>query len=289
MLCCLAICFISCKASSNLEPLRNELSTIAQRQDAEVGIAVISENDDTLTVNNGKKYPMMSVFKFHQALAVADYLKHNHQSLDSTLHVTRADLPEGTWSPLRDNRKETDFDISIADLLTYTLQQSDNNACNILFKLCSPAETDRYVRSLGIDDFHIAYTEREIGANPILSYDNWTTPYAAASLLKLFMENKTAAEPYFSFIKETMSNCETGLMRLPAPLKNTGATILHKTGSGYINNGRISATNDMGCITLPDGKTYYIAVFIKDSALSPENTEKIIADISKTVYEHFKQ
>ena len=108
MLCCMVICFISCKATSSLEPIRNELSAIAQQTDAEVGIAVIGSNGDTLTVNNDVHYPMMSVFKFHQALAVADYLRHNNLPLDTTLHITRADMPEGTWSPLRDNRKEAE-------------------------------------------------------------------------------------------------------------------------------------------------------------------------------------
>lgn len=289
MLCCMVICFISCKATSSLEPIRNELSAIAQQTDAEVGIAVIGSNGDTLTVNNDVHYPMMSVFKFHQALAVADYLRQNDLPLDTTLHITRADQPEGTWSPLRDNRKEAEFDISIADLLVYTLQQSDNNACDILFKLRSPAETDQYVRSLGIEDFNISYNEKDMSANHQLSYDNWTTPYAAASLLRKFIESDIIAEPYFSFIKETMSNCETGLMRLPAPLKDTGATIAHKTGSGYTENGRISGTNDLGYITLPNGKSYYIAVFIKDSAHSQEDTEKIIANISEIVYNHFNK
>ena len=221
--------------------------------------------------------PAVYVGLSHQALAVADYLRHNNLPLDTTLHITRADLPEGTWSPLRDNRKEAEFDISIADLLVYTLQQSDNNACDILFKLRSPAETDQYIRSLGIEDFNISYNERDMGTNHQLSYDNWTTPYAATSLLRKFIESDIIAEPYFSFIKETMSNCETG------------ATIAHKTGSGYTENGRISGTNDLGYITLPNGESYYIAVFIKDSAHSQEDTEKIIANISEIVYNHFNK
>ena len=36
-----------------------------------IGVAVITSEGDTLTVNNDGGYPLMSVFKLHEALAVA--------------------------------------------------------------------------------------------------------------------------------------------------------------------------------------------------------------------------
>ena len=44
--------------------------------------------------------------------------------------------------------------------------------------------------------------------------------------------------------------------------------------------------NDVGFVYLPDGQSYTIAVFIKDSEESEAATARIIADISKTVYRH---
>ena len=41
--------------------------------------------------------------------------------------------------------------MSIADLLKYTLQQSDNNACDILFNYQGgPDAVNKYLHSLGI-------------------------------------------------------------------------------------------------------------------------------------------
>ena len=55
--------------------LRNEIIHSICKYDAKVGVAVMVNNTDTLTVNNSDKYPMMSVFKFHQALAVCHFLQ----------------------------------------------------------------------------------------------------------------------------------------------------------------------------------------------------------------------
>ena len=48
--------------------LQEQLRRMVADKKAQVGIAVIVDGRDTLTVNNDVRYPMMSVFKFHQAL-----------------------------------------------------------------------------------------------------------------------------------------------------------------------------------------------------------------------------
>lgn len=55
-------------------PLTKELDILLQGKQAKVGVAVVFEGRETFTYNNPHHYPLMSVFKFHQALAVMDYL-----------------------------------------------------------------------------------------------------------------------------------------------------------------------------------------------------------------------
>ncbi len=283
-------------ASDRQTKLRTELQAYTDTLNAQIGIAFLMENGDSLTLNNHQHYEMMSVFKFHQALAVCDYLYRRNQSLDTLLHITSADLQPDTWSPLRDKYLQEGYvkgmDISVRNLLEYTLQQSDNNACDILFaRLVSPAETDRFIRNLGLtEDFGIAYTEAEMQKDHHLSKGNWSTPYAAANLLKHFLETDFIKEPYKAFIKETMITCQTGTKRLPAPLLGIQATIGHKTGSGYTTaDGRLAATNDLGFITLPDGTRYILAVFVKNSGYSAPQTEMIIGQISQIVFNHLQK
>lgn len=268
--------------------LRNEIIHSISKYDAKVGVAVMVNDTDTLTVNNSDKYPMMSVFKFHQALAVCHFLQMKGIPLDSVINISKEELRENTYSPLRDRFPEGNIRISLSELMEYTLQLSDNNACDILFnRILSTKETDRYIRSLGIDDFSIEMDENDMHENLDNCYSNWTTPMAAVRLINLFLEGGAVSCEYYDFIKRTMTECTTGIGRLPYPLKNTAAVIGHKTGTGDKNSdGRYIGINDIGFIDLPNGDRYLIAVFVKDSAENYETTEKIIAEISSIVYKN---
>ena len=283
----LAFLSIIAKAGS-LDSLRNEIMRTVSKYDATVGVAVMTDRGDILTVNNDVDYPMMSVFKFHQSLAVCDYMQKNGIALDSVLNISKDELRENTYSPLRDRYPEGNFGISISELMKYTLQMSDNNACDILFnRILSVKDTDKYIRSLGIDDFSIEMDENDMHENLDNCYSNWTTPMAAVRLINLFLEGGAVSGEYYDFIKRTMTECTTGIGRLPYPLKNTAAVIGHKTGTGDKNSdGRYIGINDIGFIDLPNGDRYLIAVFVKDSAEDYETTERIIAEISSMVYKN---
>ena len=57
--------------AQNLDELRKELNQIISTKNATVGISLKGiENKDTLSINGKMNMPMMSVFKFHIALAV---------------------------------------------------------------------------------------------------------------------------------------------------------------------------------------------------------------------------
>ena len=178
--------------------------------------------------------------------------------------------------------------MSIADLLKYTLQQSDNNACDILFNYQGgPDSVNRYIQSLGIRDCEITHTENDMHEDLDLCYSNWSTPLAAAKLLEIFRRKTLFDEAYKNFIYQTMVECKTGQDRLVAPLADKGVVIGHKTGTGDLNaKGQQIGCNDIGFVLLPDGRTYSIAVFVKDSEESFAENSKIIADISRIVYKY---
>lgn len=123
-----------------------------------------------------------------------------------------------------------------------------------------------------------------------LCYQNWSTPLAAAELMEIFRREPLFAQEYQDFIYQTMVECKTGQDRLVAPLADKGVVIGHKTGTGDLNaKGQQIGCNDIGFVLLPDGRTYSIAVFVKDSEESFAENSKIIADISRIVYEYMMQ
>ena len=130
----------------------------------EVGVAVLINGADTVAVNNENVYPMMSVFKVHQALAVCHWLDQRGLSLDTLLTMQREELDPKTWSPMLKEHPESSITLSVRELLRYALIQSDNNASNVLFeRLVGVAETDSFVATLiPRSSFRIAYTESEM-------------------------------------------------------------------------------------------------------------------------------
>ena len=266
--------------------LKTQLQKIIAGADARVGVAVIADGD-TLTVNGSPDYPLMSVMKLHQAVAVARILEERGLPLTTTVHIYVQDLKAGTWSPLRDARPGGGFDMSVAELLRYTLQQSDNNACDILFdRFAAPEHVDSIMRSMGFRDFRIAATEDEMHRDLKKCRENVSSPLSAADLMdRLASGTLPLGKEYADFIRSTLLECRTGLNRLPLPLEGSDALIGHKTGtSDREADGRWTGINDVGFVLLPDGRSYTLAVFISDSALGMEENEKLIADISGAVY-----
>ena len=115
--------------------LEQKIREVIGDYQAEVGVAVIVNGTDTVVVNNDVRYPLMSVVKFHQALAVAGWMQCRGTSLDSLIFISPEQLKPNTYSPLRDRYPSGNVRLSIRELLRYTLQQSDNNACDILFEM----------------------------------------------------------------------------------------------------------------------------------------------------------
>ena len=285
------LCLVPTLLFARQTQLETQLKEAIKGKKAEIGIAVNIDGKDTVTVINDIHYPLMSVFKFHQALALADYMGKQKQSLETRLPIKKSDLKPDTYSPLRDKYPQGEIEMSIADLLKYTLQQSDNNACDILFDYQGgPDAVNKYIHSLGIRECAIAGTETAMHEDLNLCYENWTTPLAAAELVEIFRKKPLFPNVYKDFIFQTMVECQTGQDRLVAPLLDKKVTVGHKTGTGDLNaKGQQIGCNDIGFVLLPGGRTYSIAVFVKDSEENNQANSKIIANISRIVYEYIMQ
>ena len=82
-----------------------------------------------------------------------------------------------------------------------------------------------------------------------------------------------------------MARATTGLHRLRAGVPE-GTPVGDKTGSGP----GTSATNDVGIITLPDGKGHMaMAVLVSGSKRPVEVQEKLIADLARAAYDAYRR
>lgn len=266
--------------------LEKELTAIADSAKGDVGIALIYDGD-TLTVNNDAIYPMMSVFKLHQAVALCRMFEENGTSLDSVMTLRRSELDPDTWSPMLKDHSGEEISLPMRRLLEYTLIESDNNASNEMFvRLMSPAACDSVIAGIiPRGSFEIRFNEAEMQADHSRAYSNRTSPLGAAILIDRVFTDTLVGKSYQDFIKSALLRCQTGPDKISAALSETeGITIGHKTGSGYRDeNGRLTASNDVAFVTLPDGRHYSLAVFVKDFDGTDAEAAAIIARISAAV------
>lgn len=277
--------------SERNDSLRSIIRGIADAAPGKVGVAVITPEGDTVTVNNGTRYQLMSVFKLHEALAVGHALDLKGTSVDTIISFPRSEMDPTTWSPMLKEHPEAQISLTVAELLRYILQVSDNNASNLLFdRIVSVTDCDSFIRkATGIEDFSIKYTERQMHRDNTLADGNNSTPLACAILMdKLFTDSIISPEKQKA-IQGIVLDCQTGLDRIYVPLKDkTGVTLAHKTGSGFRNEqGQLMAHNDIGRITLPDGRTYSLAVMIKDFNGTEAAASAVMAQISAAVLTAF--
>ena len=272
---------------SYTELLTDTLSQIVSACPGEIGVAVIINGSDTVAVNNKSIYPMMSVFKVHQAIAVCYDFDQRRLSLDSLITVKREELNPETWSPMMKEHLEAVITLPVRDLLRYTLVQSDNNASNVLFeRLVGVAETDSFVATLiPRSSFRIAYTESEMAEDHAQAYANHTSPLGAAMLMERLFSDSLVSREKQHFIRKSLGECKTGKDRIAAPLLGKeGVSLSHKTGSGYIDKGVLAAHNDVAYISLPNAVRYTLAVFVKDFRGNETQASQVAARISATVY-----
>lgn len=269
--------------------LRRNIVSIIENKKATVGVAIIHNGTDTLTVNNQYRYPTMSVYKFHLALAVLDNLDKRNLSLDQQLYVSQSALHPDTYSPLREAKPEGNFYMPIRELLQYSVSRSDNNACDILFAFLGNTDyVEKYIKDLGIQQIAITKTEKEMSEDFKNQYDNWTTPYAAVQLLEIFRQQELFASVYKDFLWESLIQTSTGKDKIKGLLPS-GTIVGHKSGMSSRNtNGLKAADNDLGFIQLPNGKNLSIAVFIVNSVEDDKTNADIIAQISKAAYDYYK-
>lgn len=279
--------FISPAFAGGNKAIENALQEYIKGKDARIGVAVIINGKDTVSVNGKRDFPMMSVMKFPLALTVAHWVDANGMSMNDTVTFSENALKEDTYSPMLKKYGKSRNSMTVRELLEWSLVESDNNASDILLnRIGGISGATQIMRKIGVpDDIEIGASEDDMHREPYLSYLNRTTPLAMAQLFDRFDTEMRNTLLLYSEIANMVEQCRTGIDRLVAPLLSSNTTIGHKTGTGFpTSDGRISAINDCGYVNLPNGERYSIAVFVADSGYDMAETSAIIAEISRIVW-----
>jgi beta-lactamase class A len=284
--------FLHTTLTVNAQPdsLKFQLEQIIQSKKARIGFTFAGLDDDPVifSINGSESFPMQSVYKFHLAMAALDQVDEGKLRLDQDIYIKKSDLLPDSWSPIRDKYPDGNIFMKLSEIINYTVAQSDNNGCDILFRLLGGTkEVEEFIHQQGIKDISIKATEEEMHQSWEIQFTNHTTPLAAVGLLKLFYEKKILSAKTNDFLWKIMTGTKTGLNRIPGLLP-PGTVAAHKTGSSGTNEqGITAACNDIGIVRLPDGRHFAIAVFITDSKENSETNSEIIAQLTRRVWDFY--
>ncbi len=298
----------------DMDLLNREIPKIAARlQPGRLGVGFMNLDSGQVWTSAGDRpFPMQSVFKAPLASAVLAEVDAGRLSLDERFTIKDMDLsPRSPIAAAWPSR--TTF--TARELLTAAILANDNTAADVLMaRIGGPGAVSAFLTGKRINEIHVDRYEREIqtemlGMPPFRPA--WRTPQAfqaarattppaqqARALSAYLADRRDTATPRSmlhwlhelddgeliapasrSLLLQLMSAVAIGEERIRAGLPK-GSRLAHKTGTGPVVEGAVSAMNDAGVITLPDKRRYSLAVFIAGAPLSPEACAAAIADIA---------
>lgn len=269
------------------DTLQHQIAQIAAGANGRVGVAaMLIESGASLRFHSTERYPMQSVYKLPIGMAVLSQVDNGKLKLDQVIRVEKAELvPSGLYSPIRDQHPNGGFDMILSDLLRYMVSESDGTASDVLLRIAGgPEVVTKYLRGLGIDGVIVATSEMAMSRSDQVQYRNWATPDSALILLRTLHEGRGVSPASRTLLLDLMIQGTRGLNRIKGSLP-AGTIVAHKPGSAGTHNGFTRATNDIGIVTLPDGRHIAIAVFVSDAKADQPTCEGVIARISRAVWD----
>ena len=267
--------------------LEQRLSSICERAQGVVAIAVIQIEKGRIASINGKApLPLYSVFKLPLAITVLKEVEANRLKVDQVVHITPDELVPGT--PENSALYQNPVDFTISQLIEFSISRSDNTSTDKLLQLIGgPARVSDQMRAFGFNTLYIHSTVSDYAKDP--KAVNTGSAEEMATLLAQLQQGKLLQPAQSELLIKYMRGTTTGLKRLRGNLP-TGTVVADKTGSGDrdAHTNAPKATNDVGLITLPDGKgTLAVAVLVTGSKLVATEQEKLIAELGRAIYDEY--
>ena len=268
------------------EPLRQQIRDIAGDAHGKVSVACsLPGSALNCDLDPNARPPMQSVFKLPLAVTVLHQIEQGTLSLDQPVRFLPQDriLPH-VYSPLQDQYPNGGVDVPLRELVRLTVSRSDNVAADILLRLLGgPKAVNTYIASLGINGFHLQDDEAVLHREVSAQYRNWFEPAGAVQLLRRISDNSPLTTEHTQLLLGWLTS-DFRTKRLEGNLP-TGTHVAHKSGTSDVDDGVAHATNDIGLISIPDGRRIAIAVFVTDSTADEATREQVIARIARAAYD----
>lgn len=301
--------------SSFAPALEADLARIDAESGGTLGVAVLHiETGDIAALRGDERFPMQSVFKFLVGAQILKLEAEGKLRLDQKVTVRREDL-RWAHSPIAE-RSPNGTELTVLELLRAMVSESDNTAADVLLPLAGgPAAVTQWIASHGFDaisvnrpegelilDFHgipdapgraertttgklVKAVKPAARAEAIKRYladpRDTAKPIQMARLLAMLQQGKLLPAKQTALLLQLMTDTTTGANRFRAGLPE-GMPLAHKTGTSATYDGMTAVINDVGIITLPNGRGHLvIAAFVKEANKGSAPAEAAIAAVAR--------
>jgi beta-lactamase class A len=266
--------------------LRKQIAAIAADAHGKVSVACSLPGSALNCDFNAHAHPpMQSVFKAPLALTVLHLAESGELSLENPVRFRATDRIPHAYSPLQDQYPAGDVDVPLRRLLSMAVSLSDNVAADILLRVVGgPSVVDRYLKAAGISGFHLEDNEATLHHDAAAQYRNWFEPAGAVEFLRLLNDHPPLTSEHAALLLGWMRDTPRGNQRIGGQLP-AGTVVMHKPGTSDTSHGLTPATNDIGLLTLPDGRRLAIAIFVSDSTAEDSKRDSVIARIARATYD----
>jgi len=248
---------VAAASSPSLTSLEQQLSSMVANKSADVGIAALDLNTgETVSIKGNTPFPMASTVKVAIGALYLAQVDNGRRSLDDTIN----------GQPAR-------------SLMARMLIHIDNHATDILLKdLGGPTAVHDWLRDNGVTGVRVDRTISELlhSKRDLWDRRDSATPVAMVDLLKRIYKGELIKPDSRNYLLDLMAQCQTGKNRMKALLP--GVPIEHKTGT------LDGLTDDVGFISLPDGRRVAVAIFTRGGTDRP----RTIAETARAIYDGFK-
>ena len=245
-------------ASPSLVALEQQLNYLMATKTADVGIAAMDlTTGESISVKGETPFPMASTVKIAVAAAYLDQVDHGRRSLYDTIGKERA-----------------------RDLMAKMLIYSDNRATDkLIYDLGGPRAVQNWLDHHGFRGMRIDRSIAQLLKDPRDLWDrrDSSTPLAMVDMLRRLDRGNILSTSSRRTLLDFMAQCKTGKNRMKALLPQ-GTRVEHKTGT---LNG---LSDDVGYVTMPDGRRVAIAIFTRGGADRP----RTIAEAARALYDGFR-
>src|SRR5690349_8697108 len=249
---------VAAASSSSLTDVEQQLSDLVAGKSADIGIAALDLNTgETVSIKGNTPFPMASTVKVAVAALYLAQVDHGRRSLDDTING-----------------------YSARSLMARMLIHSDNRATDMLLgDLGGPQRLHSWLQDNGVTGLRVDRTIAQLLGSKRDLWDrrDSSTPIAMVDLLRRIYRAELIKPESRDYLLRLMAQCETGKNRMKALLPY-GTPVEHKTGT------LDGLTDDVGFITLPDGRRVAVAIFARGGS----NRAQTIAEATRAMYAGFR-